>query len=102
MFVNYFTVTIPSNFYDIAIKELAKEFGVNIPKYLTYDGGKYGFITNLFCVNVNVNIEQICKNHNYKIGNPYKTQIMDIMYNNNYTIHTGYQIGRPMFYLQLQ
>ena len=39
MFVNCFTVTIPTDIFEIVIKELSKEFGDNIPKSLPFDGG---------------------------------------------------------------
>ena len=98
MFVNIFTVTMP---YKIAMKGLSKEFGKNIPKSLPFEGGTLGFITHLFCVDDNVNIEEICKKYNCEIGKPYKIEIEDYMYNNNYTIQTSYKKEGPRFYLHL-
>ena len=65
MFVNCFTVTIPTNIYKIAILELSKKFGDNIPNSLPFDGGKLYFITHLFCVDENVNITEICYKYNF-------------------------------------
>jgi len=100
MFVNCFTVTIPTNIFKIYIKELSKKFGDNIPKYLPFDGGKLYFITYLFCVDENVNIKEICNTYNYEMGKPYKIEIDDYMYNNNYTICNSYKKEGPRFYLK--
>ena len=99
MFANCFTVTMPYTIYKVAMKELSNKFGKNIPKSLQFDGGTLGFITHLFCVDENVNIEEICKKYNYEIGNPYKIEIEDYMYNNNYTICNSYKKEGPRFYL---
>ena len=76
MFVNCFTITIPTNIFEIAIKELSEKFGDSIPKSLPFDGGYLYFITHLFCVDENVNIEEICNKYNYEIGKPYKIKWM--------------------------
>ena len=102
MFVNCFTVTIPSNIFKIAIKEVSKEFGENIPKSLPFDGGYLYFITHLFCVDANVNIKEICNKYNYEMGKPYKIEIEDYMYNNNYTVCISYKKEGPRFYLKLE
>ena len=99
MFVNCFTVTMS---YKIAMKELSKEFGKNIPKSLPFEGGTLGFITHLFCVDDNVKIEEICKKYNCEISKPYKIEIEDYMYNNNYTIQTSYKKEGPRYYLDLE
>jgi len=99
MFVNIFTVTMSSTIYETAMKELSNEFGKNIPKSLQFDGGTLGFITHLFCVDDNVNIEEICKKYNCEIGEPYKIEIEDSMYTNNYTIRPSYKKEGPRFYL---
>ena len=91
MFVICFTVTIPSTISEIAIKELSKEFGDNIPKSLPFDGGYLYYITHLFCVDENVDIKEICNKYNYEIAEPYKIEIEDCMYNNNYTICYSYK-----------
>lgn len=101
MFVNCFTVTIPANIFKIAIKELSKNFGDNIPKYLPFEGGKLHFITSLFCVDANVNVIEICNKYNYEINEPYKMKIEDHMYNNNYTICNSYNNEGPRFYLKI-
>jgi hypothetical protein len=104
MFVNCFTVTIPTSIFgiEISIKELSKEFGENIPKSLPFDGGFLYYITHLFCVDENVNVEEICNKYNYDMGEPYKIEIEDYMYNNNYTIYISYKKEEPRFYLQLE
>lgn len=102
MFVNCFTVTIPTSIFKIAIKELSKKFGDNIPKSLPFDGGKLYFITHLFCVDENINIKEICNKYNYDIGKPYKIEIEDYMYNDNYTICNSYKKEGPRFYLKLE
>ena len=102
MFVNCFTVTIPTSIYETAMKELSNEFGDNIPKSLPFDGGYLYFITHLFCVDSNVNIEEICNKYNYDIGHLYKIEIEDYMYNNNYTICNSYKKEGPRFYLKLE
>ena len=102
MFVNYFTVTIPSSISKIAIKQLSKKFGDNIPKSLPFEGGKLHFVTNLFCVDENINIKKICNEYNYDMGKPYKIEIEDCTYNDNYTICNSYEKEGPEFYLKLQ
>ena len=102
MFVNCFIVSIPSTISEIAIKELSKEFGENIPNSLPFDGGYLYYITHLFCVDENVDIKEICNKYNYEIVEPYKIEIEDYMYNNNYTICYSYKKEGPRFYLKLE
>jgi len=102
MFVNIFTVTIPSNNYKIAMNELSKEFGENIPKSLPFDGGFLYFITHLFCVDTNVNIEEICNKYNYDMDKPCKIEIDDYMYNNNYALQISYKKKVIEYYLELE
>jgi hypothetical protein len=99
--VKCFTVTMPSSIYKIAIKQLFNEFGKNIPHFSPYEGGKMGFITNLCCVDANINVEEICKKHNYEMGNPEKMLIEDNMYNSNYNIFNTYNKEGPKFRLEL-
>ena len=101
MFVNCFTVTMSSSICKIAIKELSKEFGKNIPRFSPYEGGRLGFITHLCCVDTNINVEEICKKHEYKMGTPEKILIESNMYNNNYTIYNTYNKEGPQFCLKL-
>ena len=90
MFVKCFTVTMSSSIYTTAIKQLSNEFGKNIPRFSPYEGGKMGFITNLCCVDANVDVEEICKKNNYEIGTQEKMLIKDSMYNSNYIIYNTY------------
>ena len=101
MFVNCFTVTMSSTIYETAIKNLSKEFGKNIPRFSPYEGGKLGFITHLCCVDTNINVEEICKKHDYKMGTPEKILIESNMYNNNYTIYNTYNKEGLQFRLKL-
>ena len=61
MFVKCFTVTMSASIYKTAIKQLSNDFGKNIPRFSLYEGGKMGFITSLYCVDADVNVEEICK-----------------------------------------
>jgi len=101
MFVNCFTVTMPSSIYKFAIIQLSKDFGKNIPCFLPYEGGKMGFITHLCCVDANINVKEICKKYKYEMGNPTKILIEDNMYNSNYTICNTYNKEGILFYLRL-
>ena len=101
MFVKCFTVTISANIYEIAIPQLSKEFGKNIPRFSPYEGGRMGFITNLCCVDANIDVEKICKKYNYEIGTQEEILIQNNMYNSNYTIYNTYNKEGPPFRLQL-
>jgi hypothetical protein len=102
MFVHFFTVTIPTSIYEIVIKELSKEFGENIPKSLLFEGGYLYFISHLFCVDMNVNIEEICNKYICEMGKSYKIEIEDYMYNNIYTVQFSYKKEGPRYYLKLE
>jgi hypothetical protein len=101
MFVNCFTITLLSSIYKTGIKQLYNDFGKNIPRFSPYEGGKLGFITNLYCVDENINVEEICEKYNYKMGNPTKMLIEHSMYNSNYTIYNTYNKEGPKFRLEL-
>ena len=101
MFVKCFTVTMSSSIYKNAIKQLSNEFGKNIPRFSPYEGGKMGFITNLCCVDANVDVEEICKKNKYEIGTQEKMLIKDSMYNSNYIIYNTYNKEGPQFRLEL-
>jgi hypothetical protein len=90
-----------SQFYKTTLKVISNEFGKNIPRSLPYEGGPSGFITHLFCVDANVNIEQIVKNNNCEMSNPYKMEIEEHMYNNKYIIRNTYQKEGPPFRLEI-
>ena len=101
MFVKCFTITMPSSIYKIAINQLSYEFGKNIPRFSPYEGGKMGFIANLYCVDENINVEEICKKYNYEMGTSTKMLIEDNMYNSNYIIYNTYNKKGPLFRLEL-
>ncbi len=101
MFVKCFTVTISSSIYKTAITQLSKEFGKNIPRFLPYEGGPLGFITHLCCVDEKINVEEICKRYDYKMGNQTKMLVEDNMYNSNYTIYNTYNKEGSQFRLEL-
>jgi hypothetical protein len=88
-------VTISSNIYKTAITQLSREFGKNIPRFSPYEGGPLGFITYLCCVDEKINVEEICKKYDYKMGNPTKMLVEDNMYNSNYTIYNTYNKEGP-------
>ena len=102
MFVNIFSVTMPTNISKIDMKEFLKEFSENIPKSLLFEDGFLYFITHIFCIDANVNIEEICNKYNYDIGKPYKIEIEDYMYNNNYRLHIRYKKKIIEYYLELE
>jgi len=102
MFVNCFNVKIASQFYKTTLNKISNDFGKNIPKSLPYEGGSVGFITHLFCVDAIVNIEEICKNNNCKMSEPYKIQIDEHMYNDKYIIRDSYNKQGPPFRLELE
>lgn len=100
MFVSCFTVTMAAQFYKTLLTEISNEFGKNIPRSLPFEGGTMGFITHLFCVDANVNVEEICKKCNCEMGCLSKIQIEDHIYNNNHTIcYTNSKEG-VKFYLE--
>ena len=102
MFVNCFTVTMVSRFYETILKGISNEFGNNIPHSLPFEGGTIGFITHLFCVDANVNVEEICKKYKCEMGKLSKIQIEEHIYNNNYIIcYTNSKEG-PNFYLEFR
>ena len=101
MLVNCFNVSIPSLFYKTTLKAITNEFGKNIPKPSVYEGGSLGFITHLFCVDANVNVEEICIKNKCKIMYPYKMKIETHMYNNKYIIRNTYNKEGPQFRLEL-
>jgi hypothetical protein len=102
MFVNIFSVTIPANISKVAMEQLSKEFGENIPKFLLFEDGFLYFITHIFCVDVSVNIKEICNKYNYDMKKPYKIEIEDYMYNNNYKLNISYKKKVIEYYLELE
>lgn len=101
MFVNIFKVIMVAQFYKPTLKVITNEFGKNIPKSLPYEGGPFGFITHLFCVDTNINIQEICIKNNCEIKEPYKMKIEEHMYNNKYIIRNTYNKEGPPFRLEL-
>jgi hypothetical protein len=102
MLVNIFSVNIPSNNAEIVMKELSKEFGENIPKYLPFENGYLYFITHIFCVDENINIKEICNKYNFDMDKLYKIEIEDYMYNNNYRLRISYKKKIVEYYLELE
>jgi hypothetical protein len=102
MFVNIFVVIMVAQFSETTLKVISNEFGKNIPKSLPYEGGPWGFISYLFCVDANVNIEEICKKNNCEMKEPYKMKIEKHMYNNKYIIHNTYNKEELPFRLELE
>lgn len=100
MFVKCFTVTMHSSIYHVVIKQLSNEFGKNIPRFSQYEGGRMGFITNLFCVDENIDVDKICKKYECQMGLPEKMRIENTMYNSDYTIYNTYNKEGPKFQLK--
>ena len=95
MIVNCFTITAKNN--NVLIDTIYKDFGNNIPKYLQYEGGCG--CTYLCCVNININVLEICEKCNYICGTIYPIEIDDNMYNNDYTINPTYSKDGEKFKL---
>ena len=102
MFVNCFTVTMISGFYETILKGISNEFGNNIPCSLPFEGGKMGVFTHLFCVDANVNVKEICKKYNCEMGSLSKIQIEEDIYNNNNIICYANSKEGPKFYLEFR
>ena len=102
MFVNIFSVTMPANISKIVIEQLSKEFGENIPKSLLFEDGFLYFITHIFCVDVNINIQEICNKYDCDMKTPYKIEIDDYMYNNNYKLNISHKKKVIEYYLELE
>jgi len=102
MFVNIFVVIMVAQFSETTLKVITNEFGKNIPKSLPYEGGPWGFISYLFCVDANVNIEEICKKNNCEMKEPYKMKIEKHMYSNKYIIRNTYNKEELPFRLELE
>ena len=102
MFVNIFTVIMLSQFSKTTLKVISNEFGKNIPKSLPYEGGPFGFTSHLFCVDVNVNIAEICIKNKCEMKEPYKMKIEEHKYNNKYRIYNTYNKEEPPFCLKLE
>lgn len=72
----------------IKINTLHKIFGNNIPNYLHYEGGTG--MNYLCCVKNDIDVIEICNEHNYKINYLYKMEIDENIYNDLYTVHPTY------------
>jgi hypothetical protein len=83
MLVKCFTVTMRAS---ASLKSISNEFGNNIPRSLPFEGGAMGFVTHLFCVDANVNVQDICEKYECKMGSLTTLQIEDNIYNNNYSV----------------
>lgn len=89
MLVHCFTVTrIKGN--PIQIDTVYSELGKDIPQYLHYEGGSSNQTTFLCCVEIGVNVQEICKKYNYECGTLYKIDIDPNMYHNGYKIYPTY------------
>jgi hypothetical protein len=92
MLVSCFTLIIPDN-----IDIIYNEFGDNLPRYYKIENSNYS--EYLFCVDVNINIKNICYKYNYKINNLYIMDINEKEYNNLYKIKFNYMINEDPYEL---
>lgn len=99
MFVHYFTVHTLQSFSK-TIEIIYKEFGENIPIYLQYEYGDS--VTYLFCVDVGIDIVEICKKHNCPVGGPlFEIEIDEKIYNNSYKVSRyKHKTGGAHFFLK--
>lgn len=100
MFVNCFTIKRPhDNPHDIDV--IYEKFGNNIPKYCIYDGCMTGCVY-LCCVDVRVNVVEICAKYGYEWAEEKyfdKMEIPDKMYTSEYTIYPTYKTTGPRYVL---
>jgi hypothetical protein len=97
MIVHFFTVTLLKD-NPIKFDTIYAEFGQrdknlqpgNIPQYLQYEGGAMGTTTFLCCVEIGVNVQEICKKYDCELGTLYKTEIKNDTYNNRYKVYPTY------------
>ena len=101
MFVHCFTVT-ESGLEPVSFEVLFKEFGENIPNYLQYEGGRIGFCTFLCCVDVAIDVSEICKKYGYDIGTLTKLDITNDTYSDAYTIYPTYHRSEDGLPFQLK
>jgi hypothetical protein len=91
MFVHCFTITLSN---DINVDDLHNKFGNNIPEYYKINNLEY-----LFCVDININIKQICDDFKCIINNIYIMDINNNEYNNLYKIKFNYIINEHPYEL---
>jgi hypothetical protein len=89
MLVHCFTVTRMKD-NPIKFDTIYAEFGDNIPQYLQYEGGASGTTSFLCCVEIGVNVQEICKKYNYELGTLYKIEIKNDTYNNCHKVYPTY------------
>ena len=100
MLVHCFTVTrIKGN--PTQIDTVYAEFGKNIPQYLQFEGGAFMSSTFLCCVEMEVDVKEICKKYNYECGTIYKIEIDYGMYNNNYKVFPTYSKDGDKYKLRM-
>jgi hypothetical protein len=87
--VNVFTVQRPVG-NQTSVKVLSDAFGINIPHYLSLEGGDYNGPQYLFCVDRTIDFEGICENYKYRYYPAYKFEVEEEKYNNSYQIHSSY------------
>lgn len=99
MFVYCFTVT-RKNDNPTPINIVYEKFGNNIPKYLEYEGGGSDGNTYLCCVDIRVNVKEICEEYHYECGTLYQMEIAEDMYNDSCTINPTYKKEGESYVLQ--
>lgn len=96
MLVHCFTITRKTD-NPINVNTVHSEFGTNIPNFLQYEGGSGG-CTFLCCVDIQVNVKEICDKYNYECGTLYQIHIDDNKYNNLYIIYPSYKKAGYILY----
>lgn len=99
MIVHCFTVR---RLYEnpVNIETIYAELGTNIPKYLQYEGGSGGN-TYLCCVDITVDVKEICKKYAYECDTLYQIEVDEDKYNNFYTIYPTYSRDGAKFALDI-
>jgi hypothetical protein len=87
--VHIFTVQRPVG-NPISISKVYKAFGENIPHYLPLEGGDFNGPLYMFCVDRNVDFENICEKYNYRYYPAYKFEVEEDKYNAGYEIRPTY------------
>ena len=97
--VNIFTVQRPID-NNNSVNILYKEFGTNIPRYLSLEGGDYNGPQYMFCVDRTIDIETICDKYKYKCYPTYKFEVEELKYNNLYQVRSSYYNNQQPYRLE--
>lgn len=87
--VHIFTVQRPVE-NKTSVRVLSDAFGLNIPHYLSLEGGDYNGPQYLFCIDRTVDFEAICEKYHYRYYPAYKFEVEDEKFNSKYQIIQTY------------